>query len=403
MVIFFFNLTFGLSFVYIIKLAFHQNISNNDSFPFNNGLPAGFFMRNKLPQKLHLALLLISCLLIIILLALFVKVPYYIKGPCRLLPEQNWSLIQIEPDKIIARLECNSPHKISEYKLLQFDRPDFVSFKIAHSLRPGHIMKQGELIGHITSTENQFKLGELMSQLYQARDEFEVILSGEKLPIQKEAEVQLNYAETAYRLFRPIAERKRQLYADSLISQEEWEQAETKLKLLKLDISVAKARFESVRTGQKEEMVQLMKTKIQSLEKQVADMKSKISAEAISTPIAGMMLDSYEPGTICSIAKVDTMIVQIPIEEKNRRYAKKGLPFRLKISSMGTEIFSGELESVGNNAHMVTGRMMFILIGVIENPERNIMPGSTGYVKIYCGNYPVWKYFRTWWLSFKFI
>jgi len=288
-------------------------------------------------QKLFI--LIISGLLVLLVIALFIKFPYYIKTPCQFSAQYNWSLIEVEPGKLLSRLNGNNPHRVKDFNLLQFDRPDFVNFSLTRLVKPGQFVEKGELIGTISSTENKIRLDELKGQLERTRAELNMITTGEKEAVQQEAMQELNYAKSAYKLYQLTLERKRQLLQDNLISQAEWEQAEAEYKLLALNVSIAKAKVRTVQSGDKTEMVDVFRSQIMSIENQIHLLEAKLAAEAIRTPISGILLDSYQEGTLCSIAKIDTMIAQTPINQKNRYYVKSGVRFNVKIPALANKIF----------------------------------------------------------------
>ncbi|UCE04954.1 MAG: hypothetical protein JSW07_15200 [bacterium] len=348
-------------------------------------------------------LFIISAFIVLIIIALFIKFPYYIKGPCQFSAQYNWSLIEVEPGKLLSRLSGRNPHQVQDFNLLQFDRPDFVNFSLAPSIEAGQYVEKDDLIGTISSTENKIRLDELTGQLERAKAELNMITTGEKQAVQDEALQELNYAKSAYDLYKPTIMRKKQLHQDSLISQSEWEQAEAEFKLLELNISIASAKLKTVRSGDKTEAAEVFKSDIMSIENQIHSLETKLAAEIIRTPINGILLDSYQQGTLCSVAKTDTMIVQIPIDQKNRYYAKSGMKLQVKIAALANKSFSGNIISVGRNAQMINNKMMFILTGTIENSNHTLFPGMTGYVKINCDKIPLWMLIKRWWHSSRFL
>jgi len=343
--------------------------------------------------------LIISAMFLIFVIALFVKFPYYIKGPCEFSAQHVWSLTEVEPGKLMARLSSNGLQRVTNFHLLQFDRPDFVNFSLTEPMAPGRHIKKGTLIGSIASAENRIRFEELQGQLDRARAQLAMIATGQKQAVQQQAQEELNYARSAFELYRPTIERKRQLAQDSLISRAELEQAEAKFKLLKLNVSIAAAKLNTVQSGDKTEAVNVLKSEISSIENQLRSVEAKLSAESIRTPIEGILLDSYQPGSLCTIAKIDTMIVQIPIDQKNRYYVKSGMKFQVKVPALANQLFSGDIISMGQNAQMVNNRMMFILIGRVPNPDQKLLPGMTGYVKIHGEKTPLWMLMKRWWHS----
>jgi len=358
--------------------------------------------QNNLSQR-KFFILIISSLLVLGIIALFIKFPYYIKNPCQFSSQYTWSLVEVEPGKLLSRLNGSNPIQVQDFHLLQFDRPDFVNFSFANMVKAGQVVERGDLIGTISSTENKIRFDEFKGQLEQAKAELNMINTGEKQAIQEEALQEWNYAKSAHELYKPTLERKRKLLQDSLISQAEWEQSEAEYKLLELNISIAEAKLKTVQSSDKTETINVIQSQVMNLENQIRSLETKLSAEAILTPIRGTLFDSYEPGMLCSIVKIDTMIVQIPIDQKNRYYVNVSMKFWVKIPALANKLLPGEIISVSQNAQMINNKMMFIITGVVKNINRQLLPGMTGYVKIYCDNIPLWMMIKRWWRSSIFL
>ena len=336
---------------------------------------------------------IISTILVVILttaIFLFIKFPYYIKSPCQFSAQYVWSLIEVEPGKLLSRLNGNNPRQVRDFNLLQFDRPDFVKFSMSRLLKSGQFLDQGALIGTVSSTENRIRFDELQGQLDRAKAQLNMISTGEKDAIQEEALRELKYAKSAFELYKPTIERKKQLLQDNLISQDEWDRVEAEYRLLELNVSIAEAKLQTVQSGDKSEAIDVLNSEIASIENQLRSVETKLSAETIRTPITGVLLDSYQPGTLCSIAGIDTMIAQVPISQGHRQYVKPGMKFEVKIPALANQRLPGNIVSVGQNAQMINNKTMFVITGTISNSERKVLPGMTGYVKIYCDKIPLW-------------
>jgi len=345
----------------------------------------------------------VAIVFILFVILLFMEWPYNIKGPCRFLAHHKWSLLEVEPGKLMSKLEIYNPHQICDFHLFQFDRSDFINFSLDRSGTAANRIKKGDVIGSFSSLDNKLRLDELTGQLERAKAEYKLISTGEKSSIQQGALQELKYAESAYNLFESTIKRKKKLFEDNLISQEEWEQAYANSRLLELNVAIAKAKLETVESGEKSETVAVIETEISAIDRQIQALKIKLLAETIRSPINGIRLDSYQENTLCMLAKIDTMVVHIPVKQNVRNYVKSGMPFQVRVPAVDNNIFSGKIIAVGQNAQLVNNGMMFVLTGIIENPDMKLLPGITGYVNIYCDKVPIWTLLQRWWKSSNFL
>ena len=350
-------------------------------------------------MKNRSTVLIITAIILVLLMLVvsFFKWQYKILAPCRFVAQQEWSLVEIEPGKVIARLISNNPYQVNDFHLLQFDRNDFVQFVIADSIKSNKFIKKGTVVGRLSSSENQIRLNILLGQLESAKADFQTFASGSKPEIQEEVKRELEYAKAAFNRFEPQLQRQRELYKQELISYEELEQAETQYQLLELNMAVAEAKLKAVQSGEKTEVLNIHKTEIQALEKQIEALKLKLEAEQIITPIRGMVMDSYGTTNLCLIAKLDTMIAQIPVEENKIQFINKGDVVRIKIPGLSNQILSGLVIDIGKNAQLINGSMKFIVSTSIKNTEKSLLSGMTGYSKILCDKISTWQLLRRLW------
>ncbi|MBC8185165.1 HlyD family efflux transporter periplasmic adaptor subunit [candidate division KSB1 bacterium] len=320
--------------------------------------------------------------IIFLLIIITVKLPHKIKSPCRFVPQTEWLLTQVEPDKFSAKLVLNDSNKVKKFTLLQFNREDFLQFSLLPGIHQGKEVSKGEIIGQLVSFDNHRQLANLTGELMKAKANWKILNSGEKFSIQKEAIQSLEFAKEELKLFEPQIERSRKLLEQNLISQQEWEIADAQYTLLKLKVLLKEARAEVTKTGGKTETLQVAEAEIYRLENQIAVFEEKISFETIRSPIDGVVTDPAQQNILCQITKMDTMIAQIPIPSRQRKYLKVGQI--VSIHNFENKIFlTGTINTIGNNARLINNSPMFIATCLIDNKSKTLLPGMIGFSKIY--------------------
>jgi membrane fusion protein (multidrug efflux system) len=163
----------------------------------------------------------------------------------------------------------------------------------------------------------------------------------------------LEHAKAAYKLAHDLCERRRRLYDNKIIAQEELDQSETQLKLAAADLAQVKVRY---------------------------------SHGFPESPITGIINHLYldvgeyaELGKpIAEIVNIDRIKINVRVPELDVRYVKKGQKTPIKIDAFADRTLLGTVEFVAFKADHAT--KTFLVRSVIDNPGHDIRPGMIGRV-----------------------
>ncbi|MBD3384976.1 hypothetical protein GF407_08620, partial [candidate division KSB1 bacterium] len=134
------------------------------------------------------ALIVLAILVLVVFFLIIIKVPHKIKTPCRFLSQAEWSLQLNQTEKFLSRYTENFGTLNDQFDLLQFDRLDFVKFRLNPGFQIGQWVELDDSIGMIYSSENHLRLADLSSRLLTLQAELRSVQSGEKAAIIEEAE-----------------------------------------------------------------------------------------------------------------------------------------------------------------------------------------------------------------------
>jgi hypothetical protein len=334
--------------------------------------------------------------LLLIVLFIFIKLPYSIKGPCYFSAQIEWSLGQTEPDKLLSRIINNDTNQIQGFTLLQFDRQDFVQFSLDASIRNGMWINKGQVVATISSTEDQLFLTDLRGQLRRTEANLLFLRTGEKIALQEEAIQALNYAKAELAAFKPQLDRRQKLFEQGLISHEEWEIATTTNELYQNNIALHEARLLAVQSGERTESLNLMEAELARIQQQIEGMQKKLSLGRLISPIDGLLTYHLEDSLICKVSKIDTLVIQIPVRAEERKYIKIGQI--VKIYNPDTNLyFSGLVSKIASLPSLFNGQSMYLIKSIIANTERNFLPSMTGFARIHCDNISIWGHLQRAW------
>jgi len=336
-------------------------------------------------KKFNFLVIIIPAIIIFLILSI-IKWPHSIKSPGKITAQKEWSLVEVEAGKLVTKLIDNQHSQTNAFKLLQFDNDDFFEFKLASQIKSGQQIKKNEIIANLTSSENRLRLTSLTGKLERSKANLVVLQKGKKKAVQEEAQKELDYAKTERDLYEPVLNRNRELRQKNLISAQELETFENNFRLLQLNVSIAEAELKTVQTGAAPAEINVLKTKTAEIEQRIEALRTKLAAEEIRSPIEGMVIDSYLETELCKVAKIDTIIIQIPVDEQKIGYIDIDNSFEVIVPALHNKgRFTGKIKAIGKSSIVVSESVKFLVLGQIINTDNMLLPGMTGYVKINCG------------------
>lgn len=335
----------------------------------------------KKKKYLYIGIVLFGLLLIG---SYFIKIPNIIKGPCRFRAQVEWSLVQTEPDKLQSKLVRPGKGLTETFDLFHFNRPDYIQVSLTEGLQSGKFIKKNQMVARIHSMDDEIQLSTLRGQLNQARSNLQVYLSGAKVSMQEEALESIRYAEAQLATYQPQWKRSKELFKAGLISQEELDIADTQNQLYQINIELQKAKLKTLQTGEKNEIIQLTEKEIQYLEEQCLLLNRKLEAEKIRSPISGIVGNATlnEDEKLVQIFKIDTIVVEIPIQENQIRYIQPEQPVNITSIHNPGKTWQGFVQTIGQHGYLINGNVFFIVTLFIQNEDQILLPEMTGRAKI---------------------
>jgi membrane fusion protein (multidrug efflux system) len=163
----------------------------------------------------------------------------------------------------------------------------------------------------------------------------------------------LEHAKAAYELANDLCERRRRLFENKIIAQEELDQSETQLKLAAADLEQVKVRYNH------------------------GFPKSPIAGIIDHLYVdVGEYADTGKP--IADIVNIDRIKINVRVPEMDVRYVKKGQKTPVRIDAFADRTIIGTVEFVAFKADPAT--KTFLVRSVIDNPDHDIRPGMIGRV-----------------------
>lgn len=342
----------------------------------------------------RIILIVVICLIVIVLLP--VKIPSNIKTQGYIIPKSNYQIIKLLPDGFIAEMQ----HYIGESKdaiqSFNFERGDVVKIDINQASLSNEMVRQGDTLAVINSSQLEYALTELKGQLEQKRSLLKSYKTGDKASVIQQAQHQLKLKQHQVATQKKITTRIKELYKANLESKQNYEQAHNLLNIYKSEVEIAKAQLKTVKTGEKLELIELVEQEIKNLQKQIKQLQNKKESHALISPISGQAYTNFSSDTICAVEDQSVLGVVFPIQAAQLEEVEIGQTVKVSSPIMQKNI-SAEIITINKKVTNMGTAQIFTAIAQLKNTE--IPTGTRVKCKILCGKESIYrkiiKIFRT--------
>lgn len=219
---------------------------------------------------------------------------------------------------------------------------------------------------------------------------------------------------------RKTYERTRQLHSDGLIARYELDRDQTALEVLgnevkeargqlkvlaertdrsyeikKRELAEAQSGLNLLLAGSRKEAIRGVETEVARLQENRDILARQLDRLKIRSPLDGIVTTPYlhnrigeylEKGNLfCEVVSAGTVIVDMPVPEKEIADVKVGFPITLKVRGFPKLSFEAKVRSISPVAVQQGAEKMVVVQGELANPDGLLKAGMTGVGKILCG------------------
>ncbi len=344
--------------------------------------------------RLSLVFLVLTALVAV---AVYIEIPYNINTRGVVLPVREWQLSRLPDGTILNTEKNNLTNRISYYSVLEFQRGDHAEFITNEKVFSGNTINRGDTIGHIRSYEEERRLLALTSQLGEQKRLLRVSLSGEKQEEINAAKEKLVLAEKEYETQKKLVARMKNLHENGVIADETWELALNDYLVKEQNMSIARSVMDVVSTGAKPEEVDLIRTNINSFQRQIEQTEKRIDAFNILAPFSGTIIRQQAPEpdneSIIRVADLEKMMVTLPVDLYQLAYIENGTDVNLRINSR-RRIYNAKVIDSDNTVHFIDQRQNVFVTAIVEEQPERFLPNMLVNAEIVCGKVSTWDYLK---------
>lgn len=329
-------------------------------------------------RPLKVLFFVLGITIILVLLIYFVRIPYYIHSRGLTMAPNEWILKKERKGTLVSIFKNNLLNSTTEFTVTEFQRGDLAEFHLKDNIFSLGKVTKGDTIGIISSTEEETRYIELLAELQVQQSLLKVYTSGEKPERVKMAYEEMLRAEQEYNTQKLLTERQEKLFKDGYVPSELYEISYNDLIVKKQNENVAKANYESLITGAKQEEVDYINASIHALELQIEQAKKRMASFYITSPLHGTIVDKRdfyeEEDIILSVADQSDLLVIMPIPVFKVQYLEKEQNLIFKSSSFGVE-YQARIVSIDNSAQMVGQYQNVFVTAVLTEKYEDLLPG----------------------------
>ena len=315
---------------------------------------------------------IIGIVVLIVILVFPIKITNRINSEAKIKPAREWILQKSEDGSIrISDTDHrkNIIHNVSTY---QVERGDFIEFKMNESLAARDDISKNDTVGIVKSVETERQLAELMRNLASAESYLQISKTGEKTAVINMAEERVNQAQIQLENQNRIVARKKKLFENNLISEEEYEINRNTATLYELELLEAKASLANIRTGSKPEEIALYQNEVLTTRMEIQRINDLMEKFIIRSPLDGYLYRVYSADTLLIIG--DTLSVAIiPISSIDIANVYIGQKFTIDINldETGSKPI-GTIININKMTEYIDQKATILVTGLISKPINDV-------------------------------
>ena len=262
--------------------------------------------------------------------------------------------------------------------------------------REGDVVSAGDVLVHLATRDLDFALAAARAEVDELEARLELLESGPRRQEIELAQQRAEEAATRVRFLRLEHERAAASLESGLVAVQQVESVERELRVAEDEEAATRKALELVEAGARPEERRAMAAQLDAVRAEVARLEDERSRTRIQAAIGGQLITAHpehlvgrfvERGdSLLVLADLDTMVLEIPVPEKDVADVVIGARVRFKPRSEPGRTFEGRVVAIAPAAE-VGGRQRTVLVrSVIDNADASLRAGTTGYAKIYCGD-----------------
>ncbi|MBE0639454.1 MAG: hypothetical protein IH598_13135 [Bacteroidales bacterium] len=324
----------------------------------------------------YFALLIVFLILGIVFFFPF-TVPFNFRSTAWIQPIKKWTLR--------ADLEGNFYGELTNYKTgaielstsYRFERGDIATLSLREGMANNVIVDSGDTLGFLYSRLVEERIQQLKNLSAVEKKQLQSSSTGEKVEIVENLKQKLTLAEQNFDFSRKNYERLSKLFQDSVITESEFEIAETEYLSAITNIEIAKSDYEIAKTGQKPEEIRLIQERIDAYENEIEFLLETKTKYLLQSPVSGKMVFTHyltEQTEYISVTDTSGFILYIPVKFPYKPYLTSNMELEFMIPGIDERI-SAEIIDISDRVEQIKSDQVIFIKAIVKKKSPLIVPG----------------------------
>ena len=252
---------------------------------------------------------------------------------------------------------------------------------VTFPVEEGQAVRKAETLARLRRVPLEIELREARAAQEQARQELIELERGSRPEVVEEARAGLQQAEAEYVNAKREAERRKDLYEQKVISIEQYQISATAAKAASERLAQARAVFERIKTGPRQEKIDRARANLTARKAAVARLEDKLTQTVITAPFAGVVVKEHtevgqwlsQGGPVVELVDLSSVEVTVPVPERYISSLHRGDAAPLALDALPGRSFAGRVVQIIPQAN--TSSRTFPVKVEVANPDGLIKSG----------------------------
>lgn len=320
-----------------------------------------------------------------------VDLPYNLESKSVIKAKSEWRLIKEKTGELSSHAIDHFNISSTERNEYLFDRGEIanIDFPIKDKKR----IEKGDTIIKINSTLFNEKIITLKNQIAIEKATLNDLNTGQKRETISEHLKKIELAKKDLEYWTNELNRIIPLYEKDLVSQADYARVKINFNKSEYQLNILEETLMVLTTGEKDETIDLIKTKIDSYQDLLDIYQNRINNFNIIAPFSGEINYNIDTNCIVQILNTEKYIIKIPVRVKDYVFVQDIKDIEIKIDGYD-RIFKAKKIDFDRNLKRNQYEQYYILNAELLNPDSLIRPELIAKAKIKTGHISFLDYFK---------
>ncbi len=316
------------------------------------------------------------------------EVNYLIEANSLVYSAKEWRLTRDNNGELSSMIIDNDRNFSTAKTDYIFDRGDVAKISFYDHSKT---INEDDTIAIINSDVINQEMITLKSELAVAQANLKDKLTGEKKSVIKEFDDRLKIAKNNVEFTKLQLKRADKMVKEDLIPQLEYEQYKNAHDLAVINLELADKSLETVSTGEKSEIIDVIQSQISTLKDRIKILEQKKDKYIIRAPFSGLINYYQDSIDLIKIKHPSEFIVKIPVKVYEIGYVDLNDKVELTIDKTDN-IYNAVITNIEDEIRIRGRNQFFLVTARVTNPDKFIRPGMICKASIYSEEIPLYTF-----------